>query len=118
MSKQGAEFHFSLQTQDPSLLLGLFGVELPAQGAEKPLAPSISIRTERVEVQHGLVESTILVNFVLQATSGIATKVIADLLVDHFRDKKAKLTINSKSIEKITPDALVSAMKGAGDAVG
>src|SRR5258707_15352917 len=112
------QFAVSLQTQDPSLLLNLFGTELPTDGTEMSMAPGVSIRVARVEVHHGLVESVVLVNFVLQAASGIATKVIADLLVDHFRNKKAKLTINDKAIENVATSDLVSAMTGVEDAGG
>jgi hypothetical protein len=50
------QFAVSLQTQDPSLLLNLFGTELPTDGTEMSLAPGVNIRADRVEVQHGLVD--------------------------------------------------------------
>jgi hypothetical protein len=116
MVEQPLELKLKMQTEEPSLLVDVFGTEMPAKGTETSLAPGVSIRADHVEVQHGFVGTSIVINCILQAASGIATKVIADLLLDRFRERKAKLSINGKPVPNLTRPALESALDGAKDA--
>ncbi len=116
IAKQPIQIELKLQTEEPSLLQEIFGVEMPTGGVESTLAPGILIRASRVEVEHGLIESSIIVTCILQAASGIATKVIADVLLDRIRARKAKLNINGKPVSNLTAPALASAVEGAANA--
>ena len=116
MAKRSLEFNINLKTSDPSVLVNLFGVELPTEGTENSLAHGVTIKAQHVEVQHGLVETSVIVSCVVQVIAGIATKVIGDLLVDLLKDRKAKLAINDRHIDNLTTPLVVSAMEGGADA--
>lgn len=116
MSNQQSEYNIVFKTSDPSILVNLFGKELPAEGAEISIDPDVTIKVQSVNVQHGLVDTSIIVNFVLQIISGITIKVIGDLLVDRFKDKKAELTINGKKIENMNSSEIISALNDDRDA--
>lgn len=115
MSARQSEYQIEFKTSDPSLLINLFGNELPDEGSEFSLDPDVTIKARQVEVQHGLVETSIIVNCVLKVIGGITIKVVGDLLVDRLKGRKAELSINNQKIEKLRSSEIVSALNGAKD---
>jgi hypothetical protein len=96
--------------------MNLFGAELPTEGTESSPDLGVTITVDHVEIEHGLVETAIIVDCVVKVVSGIAIKVIGDLLVDRLKNKKAKLTINDRQVNNISTQEIVSAMRGVSDA--
>ena len=115
MSNKQSEYNIELKTSDPALLVSVFGSELPEEGSQSSLDPNVSIQARQVSVQHGLVETSIIVNCLLQILGGVAVKVVGDLLVNKLKGKDAELTINGKKIKKITTIEVLTALEETED---
>jgi hypothetical protein len=108
-------FKVELQTSDPSVLVDLFGTELPALGAARSLGEDVTASIEDVQIHHGLMETSILVNFAVTVITGVTTKVIGDLLSDLLKRRKVKLAIDGKQVDSRNAAAIASAIKAPSD---
>src|SRR6266850_1778494 len=98
MKTEDLTYSIQLRTQDPSVVVDLFGSESPIPTYSSTLIDGVDATVTRVEIQRGLVESSILVDFLLKVASGITAKVVGDLLFERIRSRRAKLSVNGRKV--------------------
>ena len=105
-------FRVEMQTTDPRVLVDFFDIEMPAPHTTATLDDGLTADIQDVRVNHGLVETAVIVNFVITVASGVATKVVSDLLLERLRGRNVRLRIDDKPIDTVTSATIKSAIDG------
>ena len=103
-------------SQDPLVFGSEFPGGLPSANVEFCPGPGLTFSVVRVDIRHGVLDSSIVVDLVLKIAAGVATKVVGDLLVDYFKQRKATLTVNGKSVDLTQPESMGAALGSRTDA--
>lgn len=93
-----------LSTADPELLVDLFGSELPREADEANIGDGVRLRVSDAQVEHGLIETTIIVNCLVTIATGVATNVLGDLLTEAIKNKRAKISLDGRELTASAPE--------------
>ena len=99
--------HVTLETSDPTLLVEVFGTELPAVGSRVDLGPRIAAASvKETRVHHGAIDTSIIVNLVVSVTTGVTTKVLGDVLSDLVKRRRGRITVDGVPVSTTPPPQL------------
>jgi hypothetical protein len=96
----------TVKTQSLTILEELFGSESPKDNQKFQIGPDITLIHERHLIRQGVIDSGVVVHFVLQVASGVAAKVIAEWIWGKIKDKKAHVEVNGMELPASSPKAL------------
>ena len=88
-----------LSTTDVATLDSMFGPHRPVVGARVPLDDDVVLEVVDTRIERGVVETSIFLDFALKVGSGVAVKVIGDLLSERLKGRKASVKINGATVQ-------------------
>jgi hypothetical protein len=88
----------------------LFGGRAPTVGSHLDLGDGVTLKVVDTRTQRGVIESSVLVNFALQVVSGVAVKVVGELLSERFKGQKGSLKVDGAVVPIDDPKAIGAAL--------